>query len=133
VSGVDIVTDLLRADAAILAVVPAKQIKAVALPDDAPLPSLLVRSISEVERVKLRRGASVRITERVEVVVRAGSFREVRDLRVLARNACAGRTGDLSGVSAVSITNAGGGPDLVGPNRSYQRGQDFRVSFETPA
>lgn len=131
-SGVEIVSALLRENVALLAQVPAAQIKAIALPDDAPLPSLLVRSISEVERIKLRRVGSVRITERIEIIVRAASFRELNAIRILAREACAGRTGDVGGGTAVSITNAGAGPDLIGPGRSYQRGQDLRVSYETP-
>lgn len=131
-TGVEIACALLRADAAILARMPAEQIKAGALPDDAPLPSMFVRSISEVERSKLKREGRVRFVDRVEVVVRAASFRDARDLRILAREACVGRVGDIAGATGVSISNAGAGPELNGPNRSFQRGQDLRISYETP-
>jgi hypothetical protein len=33
----------------------------------------------------------------------------------------------------VSILTAGTGPDVAGPNDSYEQTQDFRVSFDAPA
>ncbi|WP_404711487.1 hypothetical protein [Sphingomonas sp. MMS24-J13] len=132
-NGVDIIGAILTADAEIVAKVPVAQIKAGALPEDAPLPSLLVRSISEVERQKLRRIGSVMITERIEVTVRAASYRDARIIREMVRDACAGRVGPIAGVGTVSVSNSGGGPDLIGPNNSYERGQDFRVSYEIQA
>jgi hypothetical protein len=129
-TGVDIVGDLLRADATVLALVPAPRIKAGMLPDDIALPALLIRLVSSIERQPLRRGVSVRTVDRVAVTVRAASYREQRAVIAAARRCCAGRTGDLSGGLGVSILTAGAGPDVIGPASSFEQSQDFRVSYD---
>lgn len=129
--GVNIIGALLEADTALTDVVPAEQMKAGRLPDDAPLNSLLVRSVSEIERIKLVREGMVHITERVSVTVRAENYERMVEIDRLIRDACAGFVGDIAGAVRVAVLAAGRGPDLNGPNNSFERTRDFRVDFDT--
>lgn len=131
-SGVDIIGALLLGDAPVTAAIPAERIKAGKLPDGIVLPALLVRSVSTVERIVLRRRGLVRQVERVSVTIRAASYRDQRAGVALVRDACAGFVGDVAGASRVSVLNAGTGPDVLGPADSFEQAQDFRVSFEEP-
>lgn len=126
-TGVDIIGALLVDSAEIGARVTA--IKAGSLPDGITLPALLVRSVSLVEGQTLRRGQLVRQTERTSVTVRANSYREQRELIVLVRNVCAGRTGTIAGATEVAVNSAGTGPDVGGPANSFEQTQDFKVGF----
>lgn len=128
-SGVLIVGELLRADAALVAIVPAAQIKAGRLPEGAPLPALVIRSVSLTD-VQPLKGGPIRSNERVSVTVRAGSDRDRRTIIGLVRSSCAGRTGAIGDSTGVSVLTAGTGPDLDGPGGSFERTQDFRVSFD---
>ncbi|TXI87764.1 MAG: hypothetical protein E6Q40_04510 [Cupriavidus sp.] len=131
-TGVDIVGALLRARGALTAMVPIERIKAGALPEGIALPALLLRSISTVERQRLKRGATIRVTERVSVTVRAASYRD--QVVVMAQVLpIAGWTGDMAPARRISILSAGKGPDIRGPGNSFEQGQDFRVSYDLPA
>jgi hypothetical protein len=132
-SGVTIIGELLAAHTPLLEVVPSSQIKAGRLPDGIQLPALLVRTISVVERPTLKRGATVRTTERVSVAVRAASYREQRAVIGMVRKACAGKTGTIANVPRVSVLTAGTGPDAAGPGDSFEQTTDFRVAFDAQA
>jgi len=132
-TGVDILGELLLADAPLIAAIPSAQIKAGALPENLALPALLVRMTSNVERQMLKRGATVRTMERISVAVRAVSYDEQRAAMALVVKACAGRTGSIAGADNVSVLTAGRGPDLRGPGNTFEQTQDFRVSFDAPA
>lgn len=129
-TGVDILGELLLADAPLTAAIPPAQIKAGALPENVVLPALLVRMTSNVERQMLKRGATVRTMERISVAVRAVSYDEQRAAIKLVVKACAGRTGSFAGADNVSVLTAGRGPDLRGPGNTFEQTQDFRVSFD---
>ncbi|MDZ7893876.1 MAG: hypothetical protein U5M50_02270 [Sphingobium sp.] len=131
IDGSDIVGAVLTGVPAMTNMVPAAQIKAGRLPDDCPLPALLVRIISTVERTKLRRVGAVRVVDRVSVTVRAGSHRDRKTLGAAVVACLAGRTGEVGGGARVAIVNAGSGPEVDGPGNSYERSHDFRVSYET--
>lgn len=132
-SGVEIIGALLRADTDMTALVPIDRIKAGRLPDGVPLPALLVRTVSVVDRQPLKRVGWVRVTARVAVAVRAANYAEQERAIRLVRRCCAGRTGDIGGGVRVSILTAGTGPDVAGPANSFEQTQDFRVSFDAPA
>lgn len=132
-TGVDIVGNLLRDDPALTALVPIERIKAGALPDGIALPSLLIRTVSSVDRQQLKRGDTTRVIERTSVAVRAASYREQRAVIALVKRCCAALSGDIGGGSSVSILTAGTGPDVAGPANSFEQTQDFRVSFDAPA
>jgi hypothetical protein len=133
VTGADIIGALLLADAPVLALAPAGQIKEDRLPDDAPLTALLVRTVSSVDRQTLKLGQFVRRTDRIAVTVRAADVRARKAAMAAVRKCCAGRTGDLGGALRVSILTAGTGPSLNGPGNSFEQTQDFRVSFDAIA
>lgn len=128
--GSDIIGALLSADQAISDLVPADRIKVGLLPDGAPLDTLLVNGTSSVDRQPLRRGATVRRTDRVSVTVRAASHRRRKAVIAAVRACCAGKTGNIGGGLNVSIITAGMGPDVNGPGNSFEKTQDFRVSWD---
>ncbi len=129
-SGVDIIGTLLREDPDVLDLVPETNIKAGRLPDSVTLPALLVKATSTVERQTLKRGSTTRTIDRVSVTVRAASYRDQRLAMRLVTTCCAGRTGNVGGGVRVSILTAGTGPELDGPGNSFERTQDFRVSYD---
>lgn len=128
-TGADIIGALLTADAAVVAMF-AETIKEDRLPDGSPLPGLLVRTVSSVDRQTLTRGDTVRRTDRVSVMVRAASVRDRKNGIRLVRRCCAGLTGDVGGGRSVGILTAGLGPSVSGPGNSFEQTQDFRVSFD---
>lgn len=132
-TGVDIIGALLRADPAIVALVPTDRIKAAVLPEGVALPALLVRLVSSVEVQPLRRPLMVRTTDRISVTVRAISYREQREIIAAVKKACAGLTGTIAGALNASILTAGTGPDVGGPGNSFEQSQDFRVSYDANA
>ena len=131
-SGAAIVGALLRADVALLGLVPAARIKNERLPDDAPLPTVVVREISSSDRQTLKQRQFVRSVDRVSVTVRAANLRERDAVLKLVRAACAGKLGSIAECERVSVLTAGKGPGLAGPANSYERPQDFSVSYDAP-
>ncbi len=132
-SGGDIVGWLMRADPVLAAMVPPDRMKLGALPENVPLPALLIRRVSSNERQTLIRGAFVRTTDRIAVTVRAATYRDQRLIIKAVSRACAGRTGNIAGALRVSILTDGLGPDVDGPGNSFEQTQDFRVSYDAPA
>ena len=132
-SGVDIVSALLQASDAVTAVVARSRIKNGMLAQDIALPAIVVREISLVERLKLRRTGRVRFVSRVQVTIRANTYREQKAILALVISAVAGRTGTIAGAAAVAVTNASAGPDLIGESGIFEQPQDFRVTYETDA
>lgn len=128
-TGADIIGALLRADQVVTGRVPASHIKGGRLPDGIALPVLLVRMVSSVERQPLRRGATVVTTDRIGVMVRARSYDEQIEIMDAVLRCCAGKTGAIGGGTGVAILNAGRGPDLLGPNDSFEQTQDLRVTY----
>lgn len=112
--------------------VPAERIKAGRLPDGVPLPAIVARTVSVVERQPLKRGAWIRVTERVAVTVRADTYRNQKAIIRQINAACVGLHGDRAGVRGISIRAAGVGPDVAGPADSFEQTHDFRVTFDAP-
>lgn len=131
-TGAEVVGDLLRARAALVAIVAAEWIKLGSLPESAPLPSILIRTTSLTDWQTLRVGALIRSTGRISVAVRAKDYRQqgalIREVRKLH-----GFTGDHGDARRISIRTAGLGPDVRGVGGSFEQTQDFRVSFDAPA
>lgn len=129
-TGADIIGALLRADTDVIALVVVANIKGGRLPDDVTLPALLVKVTSTVERQPLKRSTLTRTVDRVSVTVRAASYNDQRQAIIRSRKACAGKTGNIAGALNVSILTAGAGPELDGPGNTFERTQDFRVSYD---
>lgn len=131
-TGADIIGELVRADSAIITIVPIGSIKAKRLPDGVTLPALLVRVVTAVDQQLLDGEESARRTDRVAVTVRARNGEEQDQIIRMVRACCAGKGGDIAGATDVSIRTAGLGPDVAGPNNSFEQTQDFRVGFNPP-
>lgn len=131
-TGADIVGALLRAHQPLLDLMPPERIKGGRLPLGVPLPALLVKTISSVERQRLRRGRTVRTADRVQVTVRAGSWDEQIRIIELVVDACADRLGSIEGASNYTVLTAGRGPDMDGPGDTFEQAQDFRATFDRP-
>lgn len=131
-TGAELAAILLRADTTVTARVPQAHIKLGALPEGAPLPALLVRTVSSSPAQFLRRGSMQRETARVSVLVRAASYREQVAIMKAVRRCCADWTGDMAPAERVAILAAGDGPDVIGPSNSFEQTTDFRVSFDIP-
>lgn len=132
-TGAEIIGVLLLNHLPLLAAVPLERIKADALPDGVALPALLVTDISLVERLTLRRGEQVRVTERIRVTVRAKTGDERRAVMKLVRSCCAHFTGNMQGATGIAVLADGRGPGLTGVGGSFEQAQDFRVTFSEPA
>lgn len=134
-SGAEILGALLRDNVPLSQKVRASGIKGGRLADNEPLPVLLVRSLSIVDRQTLALEAMVRVTERVSVTVRAGSYLDCQSVVTLVRSA--GRAGMVIAAMGearnISVLTAGAGPELVGPGNSFERSQDFTVTYDVPA
>jgi hypothetical protein len=134
-SGGEILGDWLRADAALTEGVKPAAIKGGRLVDNEALPVLLVRSLSIVDRQTLALEAMVRMTERVSVTVRAATYRDRASIMRILRSA--GRAGivipAMGDARNISILTAGAGPELNGPGNSFERSQDFTVTYDAPA
>lgn len=129
-TGVEIIGSLLRDHPLLVAIVPLARIKAARLPEGSLLPALVVNDVDTVERLTLKRGVKVRLTERVSVTVRAEDYQSRATIMKLVRDCCAGWTGDMNGADGIAILNAGTGPGLIGIGDSFEQSQDFRVSYD---
>lgn len=133
VGGVAIIGQLLAAYGALVALVPADTIKAGRLPENCPLPNLLVTTVSVVDRVMLS-GFSAFVRERVQVTVRASNYADRKLILGLAKRACAGQRGDFGQLTRASVISAGAGPDFNDESTSiYMGSRDFIVSYNEPA
>jgi len=134
-SGGEILGELLRADATLTQKVAPAAIKGGRLADNEALPVMLVRSLSIVDRQSLALEAMVRTTERISVTVRAASYRDRTAIMDLLRSV--GRAGiaipAMGDARNISVLTAGAGPELNGPANSFERNQDFTVSYDAPA
>lgn len=130
--GAGIVGALLRSYAPLTGLVALSSIKRSRLPDSVKLPALVVAEVSQIERAPLVRGASVRTVDRVAVTGRFESDRQRTQIMQMVKDACAGKVGTIAGMMNVAIRPAGRGPDLDGPGDSFEKTQDFRVSYDAP-
>jgi hypothetical protein len=134
VSGVLIAGDLLLASGALTAKVPPDRIKAWALPQGTPVPSLVVTRISRVKYQFLARQNVNLVTERVQVTVRASSGAEREEILRLGGKACDDRTGTIAGFANVAVLPAGEGPDFMDDTGTVFMGSfDLRISFNEPS
>jgi len=130
IDGATIIGAVLQAYAPLLALVDRDSIKGGRLSGDEPLPALRVRTVSVVDRKRLKRSTTRRCTDRVSVTVRAVSWAQQRAVIGLVADAGADRTGKIGGGLNVSILLAGRGPDVDGPGDTYEQTQDFRVTYD---
>jgi hypothetical protein len=102
------------------------------LPAGTRLPALAVEHISGVSHKPLCAHPVTRVKELVQVTVHAQDATDRIRFAGLVKRACANRIGDFAGVTAVSVTTEGQGPDLTAEGGIKTRSHDFGVSFNEP-
>jgi hypothetical protein len=133
-SGVAIVGELLRGDQGLTAMLPVTAIVAWVLPQGSAANALVLSRVSRTELQLLAGEAKRRVTERVQVTIRAKSGRERTLIERLARIATADKIGTIADFEGVAVLLAGGGPDIMDDAASiFLSSFDLRVSFLEPA
>ena len=129
-NGVAAVRQVLIADAALIALVPATRIAAGVLPLDTALPAISVTSIGSNDRNLPTPGAYRHVSERVQVTVMAATYPSQKAILKAVRHAAADQFPTVSDISAVTIHTETTGPDFMDEAASiYLGSQDFRVTF----
>lgn len=130
-SGVNIVRKLLSEHAPLLALVPAKSIKAGALPQSQTLPAVSVHRVSGYQfRTVANRGRAKQIRERVQVTVLAGSYEAAERMLKAAHLGRGMHTGQVFDYYVNSIVLEGIGPYIPsGDDKIHEQSLDFMVTF----
>lgn len=132
-SGVDVIGEILRASAAVTALVPAARVKEDLLSQKTVLPAIAVGSISVVDLNTFSNGETRRVTERIQVTVAAADVRTRKALMLAVRNAASKAVGSYADVTDVSVLLDGAGPSLpLTDPTMFLKTQDFRVSYNEP-
>lgn len=129
--GVAAIRVALVGNAALLELVPADCISAGALSLDAPLPSLMLTSISSNDRNVLSPGSRRHVRERVQVTILAKNYSQQKAILRAVRRAAADRLNvDVEGIRAVTIHTEQAGPDLMIEDPAiWCQPQDFLVTY----
>ncbi len=133
--GVIVIRQLLAADAAVTALVPASgarppRLVAGALPQGVALPAIAITSISATDHLIPAPGATRRVSERVQVTMAAADYPAVRALARAVKHACAARMPTVAGLGEVTVQTDGAGPDFFDEGAAICfRTQDFLVGF----
>lgn len=132
-SGVVAIRQLLVGSEPLVALVPASRVISGALPQGAPLPALVINSVSATEEDVISVGPTRFVSERVQVTVFARNLPEQKGLLLAVKRAAADKVPDLIGGRAMPVTTAGTGPDFQNETASIWMGtQDFIVRFNEP-
>lgn len=131
-SGVAVISYLLRHDAAIVALV-ADRVFDGPVPVKQPLPSLAVSLISGPRDPRVD-GSATQAIDRVQVMVRAATYEKKSQLIALVRAACRTRSAIVNGVNVKHILTDFEGPDLDELEPAiFRRAQDFMVAWQDAA
>ena len=120
---------LLVGAAPVVARVPEDQIMAGDVPIGTPMPAVGIKEIVSVPvgAIDGQADRSVVVT-RVQVMVMAKAYPEVKPLRDLVRQACNFQRGLIAGVDVISIERDTVGPDLQDDAGNYFQSIDFKVT-----
>lgn len=120
---------LLVGAASVVARVPEAQIISGDVPVNAPMPALSLKEISSVPigAIDAQAERSIVVT-RVQVMVMAKTYPEVKPLRDLVRQACNFQRGSLGEVDVISIERDTIGPDLQDDAGNHFQSIDFKVT-----
>ena len=120
---------LLVGAASVVARVQEAQIIAGDVPVGEPMPALSLKEISSVPigAIDAQAERSIVVT-RVQVMVMAKTYPEVKPLRDLVRRACNFQRGVLGDVDVISIERDTIGPDLQDAAGNYFQSIDFKVT-----
>ncbi|CDO37146.1 DUF3168 domain-containing protein [Novosphingobium sp. KN65.2] len=129
-NGVVAIRQLLIADAALTALVPATRIQGGVLPQGTALPSVSITTVSGVDRNIPSPGATRHVTDRIQATVLAANYPSLLAVMDAVKKASADKFPTVSGISNVVVHTDGEGPDFMDETASiYLRTQDFRVSY----
>lgn len=129
-NGVAALLQVLGADAALTALVPAARIMAGILPLDTALPAISVTLVSSVDRKVISAGALRHVRQRVQATVLASGYPEQQAVMAAMRRAAADSFPTVPGISRVTIHTESTGPDFMDrPAALYAGSQDFRVTY----
>ncbi len=129
-NGIKALRQVLIADAALTALVPATRIAAGVLPLDTALPAISVSSIGSNDRNLPSPGTYRHVSERVQVTVMAATYPSQKAILKAVRHAAADQFPTVSDINAVTIHTETAGPDFMDEAASiYLGSQDFRVTF----
>jgi hypothetical protein len=123
---------LLKADAALVALVGADNIFPGVIPQGTELPAVAYNHISTVERTTLAMNESkVVTTSRIEVAVQAKTYPSQKAVLAAVRAACKNRQGTIAGVYVHSVLRDTVGPDMRDDDAGiYMQTIDFKVTFD---
>lgn len=133
-SGQAIVMTVMKAAAALTALVPEASMYPGDLPQGAPLPAITLHQISGVERNTLStQESTVHRTERIQATVHASTYTQKKQIFTQLRKSVRYQRGTIAGFTEVSVLPEGDGPDFDIPNASiHQQAKDFMVSYNEP-
>lgn len=133
-NGVAAVLQLLAADVAVTALVPATRIMAGVLPQETILPAIAITPVSSVDMQFIPADAERFTTDRVQVTVMAANYPSLQAILRAAKRAGDAKTPTVSGISNVIVRTDGQGPFFMNEAASiHLQTQDFRVSYTANA
>lgn len=133
-NGVAAVRQLLVADSAVLALVPAARIAAGVLPQGTALPAIAITPVSSVDTQFIPDTASRFTTDRVQVTIMASTYPSLIAVLKAAKKAGDAKRPDVSGIDNVVVRTDGQGPWFMDEAASIHLiTQDFRVSYSQDA
>lgn len=128
--GVAVIRQVLAANAALIALVPATRIQAGDMPQGTTLPAISIVRVSSNDRNLPNPGTYRHVTERVQVNVMASTYPQQRTVLAAIRAAAADQFPTVSGLIRVTIHTDGAGPDFINEQASIFVGsQDFMVTY----
>lgn len=123
-----VIMALLKADAALLALLPVERMYFGNIPQSATFPALACTNISDVDAHAVKGNAMLQ-TGRVQVTIAATDY-PIKELLIGAvRKACDNKRGLIAGAYVNNVRSAGMGPDLDNTDVGiFGRSIDFLVS-----
>lgn len=130
-SGPAIARDLLAADAALVAAVPAARIFVGIVPQGTALPCIAITETfaSDYQTVKGHRGGAVKVTSLCQVTVMAAKYPDCKAAMKLARAALRDYAGTIGAFQAATCRLEGKGPDFETEAGFCAQTQDLRITF----
>lgn len=128
--GVAALRQVLVANGALTALVPATRIQAGDMPEGTVLPAISLTRVSSTDRNLPNPGANRHVRDRVQVNVMASTYPQQREVLAAVRAAAADQFPTVSGLLRVTIHTDGAGPDFRNEQASIFLGsQDFIVTY----
>lgn len=133
-NGTATLIQLLKADAGVLALVPAARIMAGVHPQGTTLPAIAVAPVSGVDLQFHDDAPSRFVTDRIQVTVLAASYPSLQAVRAAVKSAGDAKRPTVTGIANVVVRTDGQGPWFMDEAASiHLQTQDFKVSYTQDA